>query len=109
MLAIEDKESSLEKSKDEKNVKTVLHAKIESNTWIIDSRCSNHMTCDKDTFINLRKYDGGFLKFVGKDDVAIQGIGSISIDRKHNIDDVYYVEELRNSLLSVSQMCREGY
>lgn len=108
-LAIEDKEDALKKPKEEGTVKAALHAKIKLSTWIIDSRCSNHMIGDKDKFINLNKYDGGSVKFVGEDGTTIRGIRSVSIDGKHKTDDVYYVEGLRHSLLSMSQMCIKGY
>lgn len=67
------------------------------------------MTKDKDKFITLKKYDGGSVKFVGEEVALIYEIGSISIDGKHKTDGVYYVEGLRHSLLSVSQMCNRGY
>lgn len=79
-----------------------MHTKIELNTWITDSRSSNHMSSDKDGFINLNKYDGGSVKIFGEDGVSIRGSGSVSIDGKHKTNDVYYVEGLRPSLLSVS-------
>lgn len=101
-MATEEKKNALEKLKEEKIVKTTLHAKIEPNTWIIDSECPNHITSDKDRFINLKGYDSGSVKFVREDGATICGIGSVSIDGKHKTDDVYYVEGLRHSLLSVS-------
>lgn len=62
---------ALEKLEEERTVKTALHAKIQLSTWIIDSGCSNHMTGNKDKFINLKNYDGGSMKFAGEDGVAI--------------------------------------
>lgn len=67
------------------------------------------MTCDKDRIINLKKYDGGSVKVVGEDEVAIRGNRSVSIDGQYKTNDVYYVEGLRHGLLSASQMCRKGY
>lgn len=32
-----------------------LHATDEPNAWVIDSRCSNHMTSDRRKLINLKK------------------------------------------------------
>lgn len=69
--------------------KTALHAKVEPRTWIIDIRCSNHMTGDKEKFINLKKYDGGSVKSIGEEATPICRMGSILIDGKHKTDDVY--------------------
>lgn len=100
VLEIEEKKNASEKPKEEKSVKTMLHAMIEPNAWIIDSGCSNHMTDDNYGFINLKRYDGWSMKFFREDGEAIWGIGSISIDCKHKTDVVYYVEGLRHGLWS---------
>lgn len=63
--------------------KTSLHAKVEPKAWIIDSSCSNCMTSDKGKFINLEKYDGGSVKFVGEEATPIFEKRSIIIDGKH--------------------------
>lgn len=85
-------------------MKTALQAKVEAKAWIIDFRCLNHMAGDKGNFIDFEKYDGGSVKFVGEEVAPICGKGTISIDGKHKIDDVYYVKGLRHNLLSVNQM-----
>lgn len=98
-LAIEEKyQECIIKSKEN----TALHAKVESRSWIIDSRCSNHMNKDKDKFIALEKYGGKSIKFVGEEAAPIYEIRSISING-------YYAEGLRHSLLSVSHICNRGY
>ncbi|XP_059073824.1 uncharacterized protein LOC131874458 [Cryptomeria japonica] len=86
-------------------IKVALHAKVEPKSWIIDSICSNHMTCDKGKFINLENYDGGSVKFAREEATPTCEKGSIIIDGKRKIDDVYYVKGLRDNLLSVSQTC----
>ncbi|XP_057833888.2 uncharacterized protein LOC131044553 [Cryptomeria japonica] len=115
-LAIEEKNNELSKSsEDVKNneklvsVKTALHEKLEPKVWIIDSGCSNHMTGDIGKFINLEKYVGGSINFVGEKVVPICRKGSISINGKHKTNDVYYVKGLRHNLSKVIQMCRKGY
>lgn len=84
------------------NVERALVAQVEKkDEWVIDSRCSHHMTGDKSKFVRLEKYEGGVVKF-GDDKVGIIcGRGSISLDGKDNIDDVLYVECLKHNLLSV--------
>lgn len=76
---------------------------------MIDSICSNHMTNDTYRFINIKKYDGGSMKFAWEDDAVIWGIGSVSIDGKHKTNDAYCVQRLRHSLLSVSRIYIKWY
>ncbi|XP_059066256.1 uncharacterized protein LOC131857588 [Cryptomeria japonica] len=80
--------------------KTTLHAKVESESWIIDFGCLNYMINDKEKFLNHERYDGGSVKFVGEEVAPICRIGSITIDGKHKSNDVYCVEGLRHNLLS---------
>lgn len=67
------------------------------------------MTGDKDKFTTLKKYDGGSIKFVGEEVALIYRIGSIFVDGKYKINGVYYMQGLRHSLLSVSQIWNRGY
>lgn len=107
LLTIDEKDRSKilegkENNKKSEREKTALHAKVEPRAWIFDYGCSNHMNGDKDKFINLKKYDGGLVKFAGEEATPICGVGSISIDGKHKTNNVYYIEGMRHSLLSVS-------
>lgn len=81
----------------------------EKYEWIIDSGCSNNMIHDKSKFVKLEKFDGGVVRF-GEDHMAkIFGIGSINFDGKHNTNNVFYVKHLNHNILSVGQMCGNGY
>lgn len=82
---------------------------VEKNEWAIDNGFSHNTTSDKSKSVSMEKYDGGVVRF-GDDKVGIiHGGGSISLDGKHNIDDVLYVEGLNHNLLSVGQMVDKGY
>lgn len=48
---------------------TSLHAKKEPNAWQIGSGFFNDMTRDRRKFINLKKWNGGSVKF-GAEEVA---------------------------------------
>ncbi|GJR44777.1 putative ribonuclease H-like domain-containing protein [Tanacetum coccineum] len=69
---------------------------------VVDSGCSSHMTGNK---AYLSDYNGGFVAF-GSDPKGgkITGTGKI---RTANLDfdDVYFIDELKFNLFSVSQMC----
>ncbi|GJT06787.1 putative ribonuclease H-like domain-containing protein [Tanacetum coccineum] len=72
---------------------------------VVDSGCSSHMTNNKAYLSDYKDYNGGFMAF-GSDPKGgkITGIGKI---RTANLDfdDVYFVDELKFNLFSISQMC----
>lgn len=51
--------------------KDALLAKVEPKAWIVDSGCSNNIKGDKGKFLNLKKYNSGFVKFIGEEDTPI--------------------------------------
>ncbi|GJZ75053.1 putative ribonuclease H-like domain-containing protein [Tanacetum coccineum] len=72
---------------------------------VVDSGCSSHMTGNKAYLSDYEDFNGGFVAF-GSDPKGgkITGKGKI---RTANLDfdDVYFVDELKFNLFSVSQMC----
>ncbi|GJX89058.1 putative ribonuclease H-like domain-containing protein [Tanacetum coccineum] len=72
---------------------------------VVDSGCSSHMTGNKAYLSDYEDYNRGFMDF-GSDPNGgkIMGKGKI---RTANLDfdDVYFVDELKFNLFSVSQMC----
>ncbi|GKB77596.1 putative ribonuclease H-like domain-containing protein, partial [Tanacetum coccineum] len=72
---------------------------------VVDSGCSSHMTGNKAYLSDYEDYNGDFVAF-GSDPKGgkIMGKGKI---RTANLDfdDVYFVDELKFNLFSVSQMC----
>ncbi|GKF00651.1 ribonuclease H-like domain-containing protein [Tanacetum coccineum] len=75
------------------------------NKGIFDSRCSRHITGNKHFLTDYHDIDGGFVAFRrsargGK----ITGKGKIRTD-KLDFEDVFFVNELKFNLFSVSQMC----
>ncbi|GKE78749.1 putative ribonuclease H-like domain-containing protein [Tanacetum coccineum] len=74
------------------------------DTWIFNSGCSWHMTRNKSYLTDYQEYDGGFVAFAGSSKGGkISRKGKI---RTRNLDFeyVYFVEELKFNLFSVSQM-----
>ncbi|GKD29880.1 hypothetical protein Tco_1240658 [Tanacetum coccineum] len=82
---------------DYSNPETELEAK-----GIIDSSCSRHMTGNKSFLSDYVKIDGGFMAF-GRDSKGgkITGKGKTKTG-KLDFEDVYFVEELKFNLFSVS-------
>ncbi|GJR82683.1 putative ribonuclease H-like domain-containing protein [Tanacetum coccineum] len=72
---------------------------------VVDSGCSIHMTGNKAYLSDYEDYNGGFVAFrsdpkggkiTGKDKIRTANL---------DFDDVYFVDELKFNLFSVSQMC----
>ncbi|GJZ59082.1 putative ribonuclease H-like domain-containing protein [Tanacetum coccineum] len=74
-------------------------------TSVMDSGCSSHMTGNKAYLSDYEDFNGGFVAF-GSDPKGgkITGKGKIKTANL-DFDDVYFVDELKFNLFSVSQMC----
>ncbi|XP_059068956.1 uncharacterized protein LOC131859344 [Cryptomeria japonica] len=59
---------------------------------LLKSGCSNHMTGDKDKFLKLEDYVGGFVKFGDDSGIEIKGRGSLLLNDDTPIHDVLIVE-----------------
>ena len=87
-----------------------LYSQNEGNQWHIDNGCSKHMTGDQNKFLILKKGKGGSITFGDNASARIVGKGIVSLDNgKTKTQNVLYVEGLKHNLLSVSQMCDQGY
>ena len=81
------------------------------DAWFVDSGCSNHMCGDRRMFSSL---DTGFthnVKLGNNHKLMVGGKGVIKIILRgvsYVINDVYYVPELKNNLLSVGQLQEKG-
>ncbi|GJW19971.1 ribonuclease H-like domain-containing protein [Tanacetum coccineum] len=72
---------------------------------VIDSGCSRHMTGNKSYLTDYEEIDRGFVTFGGNSKGGkITKKGKIRTG-KLDFKDVYFVEELKFNLFSVSQMC----
>ncbi|GJS15320.1 putative ribonuclease H-like domain-containing protein [Tanacetum coccineum] len=72
---------------------------------VIDSGCSRHMTGNRSYLTDYEEIDGGIIAFGGSTKGGkITGKGKIR-NGKLDIEDVYFVKELKFNLFSVSQMC----
>ncbi|GJU02505.1 hypothetical protein Tco_1112843 [Tanacetum coccineum] len=89
------------------NIITLTH---KSNSQLndkgfVDSGCSRHMTGNIAHLSDFKDFDGGYVTFgEGAYGGRITGKGTIKTDNL-DFDDVYFVNELKFNLFSVSQMC----
>nr|GEW09251.1 hypothetical protein [Tanacetum cinerariifolium] len=68
-----------------------------------DSGCSRYMTGNISYLSDYEPFDGGYVSF-GQGGCKITGKGTIKID-KHEFENVYFVNDLKYNLFSVSQIC----
>ena len=66
------------------------------------------MTGNKEVLGNFKKISGGYVNFAGEKGGFITGEGSVT-NGKITLHKVNYVEELKHNLMSVSQICDNGY
>ncbi|GKC75835.1 ribonuclease H-like domain-containing protein, partial [Tanacetum coccineum] len=77
----------------------------QDDTGFVDSRCSKHMTGNIAYLSDFKEFDGGCVTFrEGAHGGRISGKGTLKND-SFDFEDVYFVNELKFNLFSVSQMC----
>ena len=59
---------------------TCFASDITSETWLIDSGCTHHMTHDKDMFVKLDKTHSSKVRIGNEDYINVKGIRDIAID-----------------------------
>ena len=79
--------------------------------WFLDSGCSNHMCGSRGMFINLDESFVHSVKLGNNSKMNVIGKGSIKLFLNgitHVVNEVYYVPELKNNLLSIGQLQEKG-
>ncbi|GJZ90266.1 putative ribonuclease H-like domain-containing protein, partial [Tanacetum coccineum] len=75
------------------------------DTGFVDSGCSRHMTGNIAYLSDFKEFDRGYVTFRGgAHGGRISGKGTLKTDSL-DFEDVYFVNELKFNLFSVSQMC----
>ena len=73
--------------------------------WYLDSGCSRHMTGNKALFKTLFEGKIEIVTFGDGSKLVIKGIGTMDILGLPVFEDVWYIDELKANLLSISQIC----
>jgi len=71
----------------------------------LDSGCSKHMTGDLTKFTSLKHKAEGHVTYGDNNHGRILGRGNVETRSSTTIENALYVEGLRHSLLSISQLC----
>ena len=79
-----------------------------SDLWLLDSGCSNHMTGNKSLFSSLDSYVVTNIKLGDDSLVPAKGKGIIHVlsnqNEKMSIDEMFYVPHLTVNLISIGQL-----
>ena len=82
-------------------------------SWYLDSGAINHMSGLKHLFTDLKEVDSGFVSFGDASKIEVKGKGEVCFsskdDRQGKIEDVYYVPDMKNNILSLGQLVEIGY
>ncbi|XP_066344596.1 uncharacterized protein [Miscanthus floridulus] len=80
--------------------------------WYLDFGASNHMTGSKEAFSELDGNVTGTVKFSDGSRVVIRGCGTIIFrcqkGEHRALTDVYYIPQLRSSIISIGQLDERG-
>ncbi|GJY48069.1 retrovirus-related pol polyprotein from transposon TNT 1-94 [Tanacetum coccineum] len=77
----------------------------QDDTGFVDSGCSRHMTRNIAYLSDFKEFDGGYVTFGrGAHGGRISGKGTLKTDSL-DFEDVYFVNELKFNLFSISQTC----
>ncbi|KAI3770827.1 hypothetical protein L6452_01972 [Arctium lappa] len=91
---------------DESKFKNLGNQQLKGKSiWHVDSGCSRHMTGNMSCLQDFKHINGGHVAF--GDNLTggkISGKGNVT-KGKMTFEDVYYVDQLKYNLLSVSQVC----
>lgn len=85
-------------------VATCFSSSESSDSWLIDSGCTNHMTYNKDLFSELRIANSSKVRVGNGKYIFVKGIGIVAISTCSGTKfyvDVLYVPEIDQNLLSV--------
>lgn len=86
---------------------------LNSETWYVDTGCSNHMSSNKSSRVNLNKNFKSVEKFGNESSVEVMGIGDVRNKTRNEfvetIANVFYIPELKTNLLSAGQLEDKGY
>ncbi|XP_042410377.1 uncharacterized protein LOC121999812 [Zingiber officinale] len=85
---MEDEEVNLMENKEDDVEQSLFLALKEdsirkANTWYLDNRASNHMTCDKSKSVELDTNKKGFVSFGDNTKLKIEGNGTILLETKN--------------------------
>ncbi|KAL4379963.1 hypothetical protein GQ457_02G041430 [Hibiscus cannabinus] len=110
--SVEAQVADQEEEDDQLFVATCFTSHETSESWLIDSGCTNHMTHDKELFKDLKSTESKKVKIGNGEHIAVKGKGTVAITSRSGtkfISDVLYVPGIDQNLLSVGQLVENGF
>ncbi|KAL0461981.1 UNVERIFIED_CONTAM: hypothetical protein Slati_0085700 [Sesamum latifolium] len=102
-----------EKEEEDQVFYSCLNFQQVEHIWYVDSGCSNHMSGNKEMFVDLDESYSSEVKLGNGKSLKISGKGAITVQTKGGktnvIKDVFYVPDLTQKLLSVGQLLKKNY
>ncbi|XP_017614022.1 uncharacterized protein LOC108459176 [Gossypium arboreum] len=101
-----------QKEEDQLFVATCFTSHKTSESWLIDSGCTNYMTHDNELFKELKSTESKKVRIGTSDYIVVKGKGTIAITSCSStkfITDVLYVFDIDQNLLSVGQLVKKGF
>ena len=83
------------------------HNSKREEVWFLDSGCSNHMSGDKQWFMELDQSFRHSVKLGNDSKMAVMGKGNVRIHvegKTQVITKVFYIPKLKNNFLSIGQL-----
>ncbi|GJY95831.1 retrovirus-related pol polyprotein from transposon TNT 1-94 [Tanacetum coccineum] len=80
--------------------------------WYLDSGASNHMSGQKDLFVQMTEVVQGHVSLGDASKIDVKGRGKIRFfhnGKESMIEDVYYVHTIKSNILSLGQLMEKGY
>ena len=109
-MKVNNMKSKKVKIEKEKCFAGVCNNKLPSSyLWYFDSGCSRHMTGDKSILTDIRPMHCGSVTFGNGIEGNVVGIGTLDFDGLPRIKGILLVEGLKANLLSISQICDQGF
>jgi len=85
---------------------------VTSDSWLIDSGCTNHMTSDEKLFKELDRSVTSKVRIGNGQYILVKGKGTVAIESYTGtklITEVLYVPKIDQNLLSVGQLLEKGF
>ncbi|XP_017406925.2 uncharacterized protein LOC108320098 [Vigna angularis] len=84
-----------------------------NKSWYLDSRCSNHMTYNREWLIDLDESKKSKVRVVDDNTLRVEGIINVIIKKKNEqhatIENILLVPEMKCNLLSIGQLIEKGF
>ncbi|XP_058771038.1 uncharacterized protein LOC131644531 [Vicia villosa] len=95
-----------------KNMALIAHTSLRVSAkedWYFDSGCSRHMTGIKNLLVDIRNHATSYVTFGDGAKGEIKGVGKLNCSGVPNLEGVLLVKGLTANLISIIQLCDQGY